>query len=146
MIKLLAHRRCLLALAFHRSMSRSVDHTDLIGQRREPKIGVIRAQQQAMFGARCEHAIRLVDLLGHQIVDQHPDVGLIAAQDKRILTTYLAGGIDASDQPLSGSLLIAGRSIDLTGQKQSRRTLGFERGAGSRRSQRHRIRSHSPRA
>ena len=53
-------------------------------ERRQPAVGVVVPQQQAVFGPAGEHAIRLVDAAGHQVVDQHADVRLLAVEHERL--------------------------------------------------------------
>src|SRR3546814_17290133 len=43
---------------------------------RQPLVCIIGTQAQPIFGAAGEHAIGLGDPAGHEIVDQHADVGL----------------------------------------------------------------------
>ena len=57
-----------------------IQQAELQGQRPQPLFGVVAAQLQAVLGARGEHAVRLGDLLGDQVVDQHAEVGLAAAE------------------------------------------------------------------
>ena len=45
---------------------------------REPQVGIVLAQQDAVLRAAGEHAVGLFGPLGDQVVDQHADVGLIA--------------------------------------------------------------------
>jgi hypothetical protein len=54
--------------------------------RREPQVGVVLAQLQPVFGAAGEHAVRLAGALGDQVVDQHAEVGLVAARRPRLLS------------------------------------------------------------
>ena len=55
------------------------------------QVGVVLAEQQTIFGAGGEHAIRLGRSLGDQIVNQNADVGLVAAKDDRLADFELAG-------------------------------------------------------
>ena len=55
-----------------------VHETDVAPTRRETKISVVDAQEQAMFRTRCEHSIGLETSLGDQVIDQDTDVGLVA--------------------------------------------------------------------
>ena len=71
---------------------------------------------QPILGAAGEHAIRLVDAPGDQVVDQDADVGLRAVEDQRRLALDRQGGVDAGDQSLGGGLLVAGRAVDLAGE------------------------------
>ena len=60
-----------------------------------------------MFRPRCEHAIGLEASLRAQIIDEHPDIRLIALERHRRLSLNRAGGVDSCDQTLSGSFLVA---------------------------------------
>ena len=71
-----------------------------------------------MFGPRRKHAIRFVDSPRHQIVDHHPDVGLVAAQHEWLSPLQLTRRIDPRQDALSRGLFITTGAIDLTGQKE----------------------------
>ena len=60
-----------------------VDQAELASRRRQAQIGIVLAQQQAIFGAAREHAIRLARAARDQVVDEHADVGLVAARPPR---------------------------------------------------------------
>ena len=64
-------------------------------ERRQPAVGVVVPQQQPVLGPRREHAVRLIDALRHQVVDQHADVRLAAVEDERRLALQLEGRVDA---------------------------------------------------
>ena len=66
-------------------------------------------------------------MLGRQVVDQHANVGLIAAQDQRRLALDIARGIDPGDQALGGGLLVPRRAIDLPAVVQALDPLGRQR-------------------
>ena len=51
--------------------------------RRQPLIGIVGAQRQAVFGPRGEHPIGLADPAASQIVDHDPDIGLRPVDDQR---------------------------------------------------------------
>ena len=93
-----------------------------------------------------EHAVRLVDALGHQVVDQHADVGLAAVEDQRRLALELQRGVDAGHQPLGGGLLVAGRAVDLPGEVQARDPLRLQRRHAAASAGRSRTRRRSPSA
>ena len=74
-------------------------------------------RRQPVFGAGGEHAVGLGHAAGHQVVDQHADIGLRrgrAATASR--PPARARGVEPGDQPLGGRLLIAGRAVDLAGE------------------------------
>ena len=90
-----------------------VDTTKLAAQLGQTQICVVFAQAQAVFGAAGEHSIRFAHALRHQVIDQHTQIGLIAARHPWLLVERPAGGIDACEQALGGRFLIAGRPVDL---------------------------------
>ncbi len=49
----------------------------------QAQVGVVLAQEQAVFGPAGHDAVGFVNDLGDQVVDQDADVGLVAAQDDR---------------------------------------------------------------
>ena len=52
-------------------------------ERGQASVGVVLPQQQPKLGTRGEHAVWFVDAAGHQIIDQHADVRLLAPDDQR---------------------------------------------------------------
>ena len=51
---------------------------DAVTQLGETQVGIVFAQQQAVFSAGGEHPIRLaIGAFGDQVVDENPDVRLI---------------------------------------------------------------------
>ena len=95
--------------------------------RRQPAVGVIDAKVQPELCPRSKHAVRLVGTLGNEVVHQDADVSLGAIEVKRRFTAYRKSGVDARHQTLRRRLLIAGRPIDLPGEKQPRKALHLER-------------------
>jgi hypothetical protein len=74
-----------------------------------------------------EHAVGLAaHAFRHQIVDQHADVALVAPENDRRFASDGAGRVDAGHQALSGRLFVAGRAVDLSGEKESGDPLGFQ--------------------
>ena len=94
---------------------------------RQPLIGIVGAQRQPIFGARREHAIRLADAAGHQIVDHDAEIAFGAIEDDRRAPPRSRRGIETGDQALRRSLLIAGGAVDLARQEQPRQALGLQR-------------------
>ena len=85
-------------------------------------------QAQAVFSAAGEHAVRLGHTAGNQVVDQHTEVGLVAARRPRLLALHLQRSVGTGQQALSGGLLITGCAIDLSGKEQPFYRFGFQRG------------------
>src|SRR3546814_1774799 len=79
------------------------------------------------LGARGEHAVGLDRALGDQVVDQHADVGLVAARRPRLFLLHEARGVDTRDQPLRRGFLVAGGAVDLAGEEQAGDGAGFQR-------------------
>ena len=92
----------------------------------EACIGVVFAQLQPEFGATGEHAVWLDHALADQVVNQHAQVGLVATRRPRRLAAHLQRGVQASVQTLGGRFFVAGRAIDLAGEKQPVNLLGFK--------------------
>ena len=69
-----------VARAAHRRMALLGHAAQLMPDCAQTQVGIVLAQMQAVLGARGEHPIRLAGAVGHQVVDQDPDVGLFAAR------------------------------------------------------------------
>ncbi len=85
------------------------------------------AQDHAVFRARRQHAIGLVHAARHQVVDQHADVGVAAAEPDRRAPADRARGVDAGDQALRRRFLVARRPVELAAVEQSRDPARLER-------------------
>lgn len=81
--------------------------------RREPQVRIILPQRQPVLGAAREHPIRLVRPLCHEVVDEHADVGLVAAHHKGFAPLDLEAGVSARDDALRGGFLVARGAADL---------------------------------
>ena len=117
-----------IALAGERSKARLIHQTKFMADRGQPRIGIVLAQLQPVFGAAGEHPVRLQGAVGNQVVDQHAQVGLVAARRPRGFVLHQTRGVDPGQQTLRRSFLVAGGAIDLAGEKQSGNRLGFQRG------------------
>ena len=71
-----------------------------------------------MLRARREHPVRLEAALGDQVVHENADVALVAAEFERRFGRARARGIDARDNALRGRFFVAGRAVDLPGEKE----------------------------
>ena len=103
------------------------NQTDFVPERSEPQVGIVLSQQDAVFGARGEHAVGLVYSFGYQVVDQHSDVGFVAADHNGLLPCQCPVCIDSGHQTLCRRLFVPGRAIDLSGEVETCHPLGFER-------------------
>ena len=59
-----------------------IDEPEFAADGREPFVGVVAPQMQAVLGPAGEHPIRFDRRLGHQIINQHADIRLIATKNK----------------------------------------------------------------
>ncbi len=116
-------RVALPALALHKLHALAGGQPQGVGPRCKAHVGIILAQEDAVFRARGEHAVRLVDPLCHQVVDKHTDISLVASKHKRaplgrVGVKCRESRIGSRHQPLAGSLLITGGAVDLPGEKE----------------------------
>ena len=97
-------------------------------KRGQPLIGIVRAQREPIFRPTGEHAVGLANPTRDQIVDHHPDIGLVATQDHGVLPVSRAGSIQPRHETLRARFLIARRAIDLTGKVQAGQALRVQAG------------------
>ena len=90
-----------------------------MGERGEAAVGVVLAEEQAIFGTAGEHAVRFVDATGDEVVDQYTDVGLIARQDHWLAPGDGERGVGAGDEALGASFFVAGGAVNLAGQVEA---------------------------
>ena len=64
----------------------------------------------------------------YQVIDEDPNIGLVAPNDHRSQALDPTGGVNPGDQPLSGSFFVARGPIDLAGEEEGLDFLGFEGG------------------
>ena len=87
-------------------------------QRREPDVGIVLPEQDAVFRPRGEHPVGFIDPFRNEVVDQDTDVRLVPAQDKGLLSAQLPVGVDTRHNPLRRGFLITRGSIDLARQEE----------------------------
>ena len=91
-------------------------------------IRIILAQEQAILSPAGEHAVGFYGALGHKIVDEHSNIGLVAPENEGVASLHAAGGIDAGDESLGGGLFVSGGAVDLSGEVEVATGLGLEAG------------------
>ena len=75
-LDLAAHR----VVFAHDLLQRFIAHKPkLMADGRKPLIGVVLPQDQAVLAAARHHAVGLVRALGHKVIDERADIGLLAA-------------------------------------------------------------------
>ena len=105
-----------------------INQAERAGLFREAQIGVVFAQQQAIFGPAGKHAIRLRRALRDQVVNQHAQIGLVAAREPGRLVFCPPGRVQAGQQTLRGGLFITRGAIDLAGKEQPLDKPGLQPG------------------
>ena len=93
----------------------------------QTRIGVVLAEEDAVFGARGEHAIGLVYAFCYQVIDENADIGFVAAQGEGRISRATQGGIDTGHHTLAGRFLVARGTIYLTGEEKAFDLFRFER-------------------
>ena len=106
--------------------SHGIHEAEFLADRREAEVCVVVAEDQAVFGTAREHAIRLGGSLGHEVVHEHTEIGISTAEDQRRFALQFKRGICAGKEPLPCGFLVAGGSVDLSGEIQAGDRLGFE--------------------
>ncbi len=99
---------------------------DSLGGGKKPVAGVVLAQDEAAFGTGCEHAIWFVSAFCDQVVNHHPDIGILAAEYEWILVSDKEYGVDASHDSLCSCLLVAGGAVDLARKEQTGYAFRFK--------------------
>ena len=93
----------------------------------QPLICVVGAQRETILGPRREHAIGLAHAPRHEIIDHHADIRAAPIEDERIAPRRKARRVETCNQPLSRSLFIACRAVDLARQIKPRQALYTKR-------------------
>ena len=80
---------------------------------RQPPVGVVLPQHQAVLAAGGHDAVGLLGALGDEVVDEGADVALRALEDEVPLALEFPRGVDPRREALDGGLLIAGGAVEL---------------------------------
>lgn len=99
---------------------------DLGGTRREAEVGVVLAEEEAVFSAAGEHPVGFCAAARYEVIDHHAEVGLVASEDERRSAQRFQSGVRSGDEPLPCRLLVAGGAVDLTREVQTLDPLRFQ--------------------
>ena len=88
---------------------------------------IILTKEDAVFGARRKHTVRLVDPLCHQVIDQYSDICIGSAKNNWLFILQSLSSVYTCNYSLCSSLLITTCTIGLTCYKQIRHNLRFQR-------------------
>ena len=102
------------------------DKSQLLRFRGQAAICIVLSQLQSILRSTGKHAIRFVHTVGDKVVNQDSDIGFISPQNHGRSVLQRERSVDAGDQALRTRLLVAGRTIDLTGEKEALNGLGFQ--------------------
>ena len=103
------------AVLFRDSPQRLVAHkAQLVADGGQALVGIVLPQDEAVFTAARHDAVGLVRALGHKVVNERADIGLLAAQNERRLALDLPRGVHARDKALHRRLLVARRAVELS--------------------------------
>ena len=91
-------------------------------------VGVVLAVDEPVLGAGGHHPVGLLGALGHQVVDEHPDVAVAAAEDQRLPPQQLQGGVDPGHKALGRRLLIARGAVELARPVEAGHRLALQGG------------------
>ena len=103
------------------------EQPQFVSQRHQTLVSVVLPQDQPVLAAGSHHAVGILTALGHQIVYQRADIGSGSVHDKRRLALHCQCGIDAGNQSLCGSFLVAGTAVELSCSEQSGNLLALQR-------------------
>ena len=84
------------------------------------------AEEEAVFGAAGEHAVRLGDAFGDEVVEHDAEVTFAAPRDVGGAALEGERGIDARDESLAGGFFVAGGSVYLSGKEEVFDEVCFE--------------------
>ena len=108
--------------------ARIVKKSSLAAQLTQAMSGIVLPKEKSVLCPRGEHPVGFAsDTLGHEIVNQDPDIGLISTQPEGFSTAKAGNRVHAGHQALRCGLLVTGRPIDLTCQKEPRHPTSLER-------------------
>ena len=103
-----------------------VHHAERMADGGQARVGVVFAQQQAVFGTAGEHAVGFACALGDEVVDEDAEVGLFAFGVPGFEVARTAGGVDARQQALRARFFVAGGAVDLAGKVEVVDGAAFE--------------------
>ena len=103
------------------------DQPRLVAVLPQPQIRIVLPQHQTVLRTGGHHTVRLPVLLGHQIVDEHSDVGFRAVQNERFLPLYLSCGVDPGHQALGCRLFVSAAAVELPGAEDAFDIFQFQR-------------------
>mmetsp|Transcript_34667 Transcript_34667/g.75757 ORF Transcript_34667/g.75757 Transcript_34667/m.75757 type:complete len:553 (+) Transcript_34667:397-2055(+) len=85
----------------------------------EARVRVVRPQQQPVLRPRGQHAVRLPQVLGDEVVDERADVAALAGQHQQRLARRVLRRVHARHQPLRRRLLVPGGAVELAREEEA---------------------------
>src|SRR5471032_23209 len=106
--------------------ARVVDQTQFATFFGQAQVGVVFAQDQAIFGPGRKHPVRFLSPESNQVVDQHTDVRLVAARAPAVFALCTQCRVGSGQQTLGAGFFVTGGAVDLPGEEQAADHFGFE--------------------
>src|SRR5260221_12098508 len=107
-----------VALAVERAPADIVHHAEPATGLGESQVRIVLAQHEPIFRAAGEHAIRLRNTAGNEVVDQDTDIPFVAPRAPSMLVPDEQRRIDTRDDSLRRRFLVAGSAVDLSRTEQ----------------------------
>ena len=123
-VELLFHRGI---FCLHSGQRLIWNKADFVSDVAQALVCVILPVEQAILAARGHHAVGFVGALGHQVVNQCPDVPVLAVQDEGTLPLEFPRRVHTGDKALYRRLLIAGGAVELSRSVEARDLFRFQR-------------------
>ena len=85
----------------------------------QPQIRIVLPEQQAVFRPAGEHTVGLGATAGHEVIDHHTEICLIAPEDEGSFPLHFERGVCPGDEPLPCRFLVSGGAVDLASEIQT---------------------------
>ena len=122
--KLVLHRAHLLG---EHSPSLVVDQAALATDRGEPLVRVVGPEHEPVLRSARQHAVRLAQVLGAEVVDERSEVAPLPGQHQLRAVERHGRGVGTREQPLRRGLLVPRGAVDLPGEEETADLLRLQR-------------------
>src|SRR5437763_308069 len=86
---------------------------------RQPLIRIISPQAEPILRAGCEHAVRLADTFGDEIIRENADVPFRSADHDSSISAGAPSSVQTSEYSLRRGLFVSCRAVDLSGEEET---------------------------
>ena len=95
---------------------------------RQPGVGVVLTEGQAVLAAAGHHPVGVHDALGHKVIHQCAEIARLPGQDELAFAQCVPGSVQTGQQALRGGFLVARGAVELSRTVESPHHLAFQRG------------------